>query len=247
MTGETGAGRSAYDAFAPIYNRHWQRFSALAPDVLDAIVLKDLPSGAHVLDLCCGTGQLARLLLGRGFRVTGVDGSARMLDFARENAPAASLICADARDFVLSEQVDAVVSTSDSLNHVTEPDGLAAVFRCVRRSLRDGGVFVFDLNTEEKYLRHWTGSFGIVEDDQVCVVQVSYDQPSRIASFHATMFFQRGGWEREDLTIDERCYSEHEVRAALAGSGFSRVAIHDWRRDFDPAGEPAKIFVVCRG
>jgi demethylmenaquinone methyltransferase/2-methoxy-6-polyprenyl-1,4-benzoquinol methylase len=40
--------------------------------------------GGHVLDLATGTGLVAQALLGRGFRVTGLDQSTEMLDRARE-------------------------------------------------------------------------------------------------------------------------------------------------------------------
>jgi SAM-dependent methyltransferase len=241
MSGPT----SGYDGIASIYNRHWRRFSVLDMRILDALLLHDVARGAHVLDLCCGTGQLAAQLTERCYRVTGLDVSEGMLAFARANAPSARFIHADARDFALDEQVDAVISTSDSLNHITDLDGFEAALRCVQRSLRPGGRFLFDLNTEEKYISHWVGSFGIVEDDEVCVVRVAYDQQTRLARFDATMFFDRGGWEREDLRIDERCYSEDEVRNGLARAGFTDLSIHDCR-DIDPDGEPAKIFVVCR-
>ena len=47
--------------------------------------LESIPSGSHVLDLPCGKGRLTRLLLSRGYRVTGADVSEAMLAHAREN------------------------------------------------------------------------------------------------------------------------------------------------------------------
>ncbi|MGH7042986.1 MAG: class I SAM-dependent methyltransferase, partial [Acetobacteraceae bacterium] len=46
--------------------------------------LADLPNGALVGDVPCGTGRLAEGLLGRGLQVTGVDISPAMLDIARD-------------------------------------------------------------------------------------------------------------------------------------------------------------------
>jgi SAM-dependent methyltransferase len=217
--------------------------------VLDDLLLRHLAPAAHVLDLCCGTGQLLQQLIERGYRATGVDGSERMLDFARTNAPKANLVLADARDFALAEAAHAVVSTSDSLNHLTEPADLIAAFRCVHRALVEGGRFVFDMNTEDKYRLRWVGSYGIVDDDQVCVVRAAYDQPTRLARFDATLFFAEGPgdvWSRHDLSISSRSYSETEVRAALTEAGFGDVITYDWRRDLDPKGEPDKFFVVAR-
>lgn len=46
------------------------------------------PAGLEILDLGCGHGWLARELARQGARVTGVDGSARLLDIARATHPA---------------------------------------------------------------------------------------------------------------------------------------------------------------
>lgn len=77
-----------YDAFAWLYNRHWGPDSArrFLP-VLERWLLPYLPPRARILDLCCGTGQLAQALAQRGYLVTGIDGSEEMIRFARANAP----------------------------------------------------------------------------------------------------------------------------------------------------------------
>ena len=52
----------ANDAIAGVYNRHWGYFADRIYPVLHRLVLRDLPPGCAVLDLCCGTGQLAAVL-----------------------------------------------------------------------------------------------------------------------------------------------------------------------------------------
>jgi ubiquinone/menaquinone biosynthesis C-methylase UbiE len=78
---------SAYDNFAWLYNKEWTAYSEHIFPVLKDIAGKNLPDGARVLDLCCGTGQLAKILVEKGYRVTGIDGSAEMLRHAEGNAP----------------------------------------------------------------------------------------------------------------------------------------------------------------
>ncbi|MDP9206422.1 MAG: class I SAM-dependent methyltransferase, partial [Gemmatimonadota bacterium] len=60
------------------YNAHYERPAMLA-------TLDRLPSirGRRVLDAGCGTGWYAAQLLARGARVAGIDGSKRMLSYAR--------------------------------------------------------------------------------------------------------------------------------------------------------------------
>src|SRR2546430_8206637 len=67
---------SDYDKFAWIYNKHWgDAFTSTAKRVLEKLLLSRLPPRARILDLCCGTGQLAKVLSSEGFDVTGIDGS----------------------------------------------------------------------------------------------------------------------------------------------------------------------------
>ncbi|HEX2295436.1 MAG TPA: class I SAM-dependent methyltransferase, partial [Actinomycetota bacterium] len=108
---------SDYDALAWIYNEYWAQPQRLLWAPLESLVLKHVPAGGHVLDLCCGTGQLAAHLVARGFRVTGVDGSSEMLRFARENASEAELVLGDARALDLPPTFHGAVSQFGSLNH----------------------------------------------------------------------------------------------------------------------------------
>ncbi len=91
---------SDYDPFAWVYNKHWgDSFTGPSLHAMENLVLAYLPDKARILDLCCGTGQLAQILLAHGYQVTGLDGSDEMLKFARENAPAGEFIMDDARSF----------------------------------------------------------------------------------------------------------------------------------------------------
>jgi ubiquinone/menaquinone biosynthesis C-methylase UbiE len=104
-----------------------------------------------LLDICCGTGQLSRFFLEKGYRVAGIDASEHMLSHAREHAAQyvsagkAQFIQADASGFKIQDSFGLTVSTYDSLNHLPNEEALAS---CVRRVLEVcEGMFVFDLNT----------------------------------------------------------------------------------------------------
>ena len=241
---------SDYDRFAWVYNKHWgPGFSQRVLPILEKLMLQHLPAKAYILDLCCGTGQLAQALIARGYQVTGLDGSKEMIRFARENAPAGEFIVDDARSFKLSDVYHAVVSTFDSLNHIMTLEELTSVFRNVYAVLREGGPFLFDLNMEEGYKANWRSSFGIVEDDHVCVVRSSYRPEERIAQFEATIFRLQGGWRRSDLTLVQKCYSEAQVRSALEAAGFTatHAYAYDEQRGLEElTGEARRAFFVCR-
>src|SRR5262245_42357285 len=132
---------SDYDRFAWFYNRYWgDEFSRPALSIFNILLFPHLPPGCRVLDLCCGTGQIAAGLVARGYRVTGLDGSEAMLKFARENAPEGEFIRSDARSFALPKIFHGVISAFDSLNHLMKSEELIAVFRNVHEVLVDDGI-----------------------------------------------------------------------------------------------------------
>jgi SAM-dependent methyltransferase len=99
------------------------------------------------LDLACGTGLLTRRLARRAESVVGLDASEAMLREARRHPTGHNVryVRGDFRDFSLDETFDAAVCGSDSLNYLRTPGELTEVFHCVRRHLRPGGLFAFDV------------------------------------------------------------------------------------------------------
>ena len=238
----------AYDPIAGLYNRHWGYFADRIYPVLDRLVLRDLPSGCAVLDLCCGTGQLAAVLSEKGYAVTGVDGSEGMIEIARRNAPGVEFLVQDAREISLDRHFAAVFSTFDSLNHVMSLDELEQVFRNVHAVLEAGSCFEFDLNMEEGYLQRWRGSFGIVEDDLVCVAGSSRDEEERIGRMDLTVFESEGtGWKRKDVSLLQRWYREPDITERLQRAGFERIKTYDYNDSIlDGARESGRMFFVAR-
>ena len=241
---------SDYDPFAWVYNKHWgDTFTPLSLHVLNNLVLPHLPPEARILDLCCGTGQLAQALTARGYRVTGLDGSGEMLSYARKNAPDVELIQADARSFKVAAVYHAVISAFDSLNHIMTLEELTSVFGSVHAALQEGGLFLFDLNTEEAYRACWHDSYDIVENDHVCIVRSSYNPAARTARFDTTIFRWQEEWQRTDITLRQKCYLEKEVRSSLKAAGFTQIRAYAY---YEPqsleklAADSERAFFICR-
>jgi SAM-dependent methyltransferase len=237
-----------YDAFAWFFNRHWVK--DIAPDILkalDKILIPQLAKRARVLDLCCGTGQIAAALSQKGFNVTGLDNSAEMLRYAKENAPRAKFIKGDARDFKFKQKFDAVVSTFDSVNHFLSLDEVEQVFISVHRALKQNGVFVFDANTSRAFVENLNEDTTIVEDDNVCVLRSHYNEIRKIGRYDVTMFRLIGRtWKRSDAVIEEKCFALRDLKTKLKRAGFVSIRIYYADRDLKLEGHEGRVFFLCR-
>ena len=228
-----------YDPFAWLYANHWgKEFHSQIELVLDRLLLRRMPPPARILDLCCGDGRLAAQLVGRGYDVTGLDGSSRQLAFARKAAPHARFILADARYFTLPQPVEVCMSLFDSLNHVPSLHGLQQVFKRSVAALRADGYFAFDLNRERAYTDLWTQTNVITKPDMTSVAQGKYNRSSRMAICEITLFRKARGesWRRSDFRLTQRFHEHGEVVAALERAGFTSIAAMDAADDLGMRG-----------
>jgi len=124
-------------------------------DLLKSIFLKQADSEIHtVLDLGCGTGNHAIPLAARGYSVTGVDTSEEMLSKARSKAILQTetsgmenleFVKNDVRFLDLGRTFDAVIMMFAVLGYQLTNQDVSNTLRAVRRHLRPGGLFIFDV------------------------------------------------------------------------------------------------------
>lgn len=109
-----------------------------ASDLAIPALISGIPSGARVLDLCCGQGNVSEALLKAGRDVIGADFSPKMLDFARRRVPTGNFVEADAQNLIFDDAEFDVVVCNFGLMHVPDqPRALAEI----RRVLRADGQF----------------------------------------------------------------------------------------------------------
>jgi cyclopropane fatty-acyl-phospholipid synthase-like methyltransferase len=106
-----------YDLIAEewVRERHALRFRE--KPYIDRFLALTVP-GAHILDLGCGAAApIARYLLDRGYRLTGVDASPVMLRLARINCPEAEFVAGDMSATELTGPYHGIVAW-DSIFHI---------------------------------------------------------------------------------------------------------------------------------
>jgi len=124
-----------------------------------AIARMNVPTGAHVLDIGCGSGWATRLLAGSAIRgrVTGIDISDEMIRIARESSESFANVdfetaSAERLPFLDSEFTHAF--SMESLYYYRDIPGALAE---IHRVLKPGGLFVavVDLYWENEATHQW--------------------------------------------------------------------------------------------
>ena len=109
MSADAQSTHDLYDSVAAQYDAN--RSKALFEARWLARFTAALPTGGHVLDLGCGTGDpIARWCMAEGLYVTGVDISGSMLDIARGRWPKGDWRQGDMRDLDLRERFDGLIA-----------------------------------------------------------------------------------------------------------------------------------------
>jgi SAM-dependent methyltransferase len=129
-----------------------------------------LPPGSEILDLHCGYGRHAIELAKQGFRVTGIDATPEILDFAIQRAAtetvAIQFLLCNMRDVDYFQQFDAVINMFAAFGYFSDEEN-GDVMKRVAASLRPGGYLLIDLlnrewmvnNNLNRYWRHPNGDF----------------------------------------------------------------------------------------
>jgi SAM-dependent methyltransferase len=177
--------------------------------------------------------------------VVGVDKSAAMLREARKKSDRVRWVRQDLRSLRLPLTADAVTCHFDALNHLLERRDLETVFGRVARLLREGGLFVFDLNTVHM-LRWLNGREKMFHAGcDVFMASNAFDERAGIATFRQAWFLRRGrSYTRRDIEVRERAYADADLRVMLRQAGL-RLAKASVQRAL--GGKPArKLYVAVK-
>ena len=79
-------------------------------------------SGRALLDICCGTGDLAETAAQRGAHVTGVDFAEPMIEIARVRVPSLQFEVGDAEELEFEDASFDLAVCAFGLWHVGDPD-----------------------------------------------------------------------------------------------------------------------------
>ena len=152
----SGKHAECYDLF--YQDKPYQEEARYAAELIRA----RFPAAKSILDLGCGAGLRCMELARQGYKVSGVDQSASMLDAARRHLSAACDFSpaavgtgsGDITTFQASSKYDAVISLFHVFSYLATEVALRQAVDCSFANLNPGGVLIFD---------YWHGP-GVMKD-----------------------------------------------------------------------------------
>ncbi len=200
----------------------------------------------EVLEVCCGTGKLCRLLALDDYEATGVDISESMVEegnkIAKKNGLYIRLYCQDAAEMKLGRKFDAAFSFFDSLNYLADPLRCARAIARTAEHLKPGGLFAFDVNTPYAFEQRMFD-----QEDMRPQIKVRYswkgdwDADAKICN--VKMKFWVGTTAFEEVHT-QRAHSIDELTGWMSDAGFVSIRCYDAFTLDPPRGRSDRIHIV---
>ncbi|MCC7571791.1 MAG: class I SAM-dependent methyltransferase [Candidatus Methanofastidiosum sp.] len=182
-----------------------------------------------ILDIGCGTGRHSIELAKRGYNVTGIDLSERMLEMAKQKAKDAKVnaefIKADARYLKFEKEFDLALILCEGGFCLMETDEMNyMILQSASRSLKQKGKLI--LNT-------LNGLFPLFHSVKDFINSNSVDGRSKDNTFDLMTFRDKSiievtddGGNSKKIKCDERYYVPSEMTWLLKSLGFEKVDIY---------------------
>jgi len=202
----------------------------------------------RVLDLCCGPGRHSLPLARRGFQVTAVDGSAFLIQKARDNAREEGLeiewVRKDMREFVRPDAFDLALNLFTSFGYFQNQADDERVLRNLFESLKPGGLLAMDLVSKENLAMRFEPTTSERLPDGSRLIQCHEIIHDWNAVRNEWILVRDG--KAESFFFDLRLYSGEELRRLLLLTGFSEVRLFGDMGGGPFDAENVRLFVLAR-
>ena len=185
--------------------------------------LKKGQDSYYGVDIGCGTGTFTRALVSAGLKTVGVDTSLNMLNKAVEKG--GEYLMQSITGLKGFTGLDFAVAINDVVNYVPHAK-LTKAFESVYRSLKKGGVFLFDISSEFKFREIIANNLFSEDDEEVTYLWFN-KLGKRSVNMDLTYFIkgENGLYDRLDESFTEYIYTQEEITKTLETVGFKVKAV----------------------
>lgn len=201
-----------------------------------------------ILEMACGTGGLTEKLV-KDFKVHAFDLSEDMLAVCENKIRSRNLrlFKQNMAGFSAPGTYDAIVSVGDSLNYLIEREDFEDALRSAYNHLREGGIFIFDLNTEYKFKNIDPVTVDEVED-VFYIWENIFDGESKLNTYGVNFFrnTEDNNYKRFYEEHLERAYNLSYVTNILKEIGFCDIEVYDDYEFREASDTSSRYTIIAR-
>lgn len=190
---------------------------------------KYIKNKGEILDLGCGTGEFSVRFLKDGFSCIGVDISEVMLEIAGDKTKELENIeyyNEDIRDFKLKREIDYIICNFDTVNYFEKFEDLERFFSNSYDNLKDGGIFIFDVVTEEIFDEMFeNGLFLDEKDNYLTIWRYEKNRDNYIIKIKLFVREQENVFRRYEEVHVKTIFDLEEIANLALETGFDIVDI----------------------
>jgi SAM-dependent methyltransferase len=140
--------RALYSELVKYYDRiYWWKDYNQEVDFLTKVLKRYEVRGKRILEVACGTGNHTKILAAKGYEITGVDISDKMLSIARRKVRShARFLRGDMRDLdaVVDGRYEAAICLFSAISYNLTRSDLKRTIQGLYDHLKERGVVIFD-------------------------------------------------------------------------------------------------------
>lgn len=223
-----------YSKLAEVYHEMYQNIFDYKKEFLFYNKVLKKYGCKRILEIGCGSGNLAPYFVESDYDYAGVDLSQDMLDIAKKVEPKAKYLQADMRNLKLRKKFDAVLITGKSFTHLVTNDDVRNTLNSVYKILKRGGIFIFDNYNAEKIIGLKRKRFEHeVESNDKRYRRVSIKTPNLetgwTENWEATYYIKEKGKKMQTIKDNSivRSFTKDELKLFLKLQDFSVERIID--------------------
>jgi len=134
-----------YNDLSDLYEAVIDRDTNREVNFINYIIKKYNHDSKKILDLGCGVGRHLRELCKKGYDVSGVDLSKKMIEKSKKNVPNGVFYNVDFRDYNLGVKFDVIMCMWSTFNYLIDKKEMNQYFNKLCEHLENEGIFILDI------------------------------------------------------------------------------------------------------
>jgi SAM-dependent methyltransferase len=139
------------NGFEHIYDLMYQTFINYNDEYLFYSKILDTYNKSNVLEIGCGSGNLAKLFINSHINYSGLDLSNDMIKLSENKNPKGNFIQGDITNFKHSKKTDSIIITGRTSSYLITNNDIYKALKSIYNNLNTGGILSFDFIDAKRF------------------------------------------------------------------------------------------------